>query len=273
MANKEKSVAFATNESGISEPKTRILFSHGDKGGVGKSQTSRLILDFLISNGQKCALVEADTANPDVKRMFINRIPVQAIDLRSRDGWDELMDYFDSHIGYNIIVNLPAGIGDYLEKNLDFINIFIKSLKNVETEMWWTMSITHDAINLLDKALNQYGSFFNKVRVVCNMFWTQDNEAGYEAWKESTLRPKVENKYGQTIYMRSLNHRVFAKLITPDKIMPFSEAMDASLGESLGFTRSEGTRLQEYLEINARWLSRVFELPAANVTKSAEAVA
>ena len=47
-----------------------IIFIHGDKGGVGKSQTAMTLTDYLLSRGQSVRPIDTDTRNPDFARMF-----------------------------------------------------------------------------------------------------------------------------------------------------------------------------------------------------------
>ncbi len=288
MAEKEKpqtkneipaTTASTSISASANKSMTRIIFVHGDKGGTGKSMMSRLLADFLNVATQKVAIVEADTSNPDVQRTFTVKmadgsqsalLPCQMIDLRKEDGWMDMMNFCQKHIGSNIIVNLPGGIGDHLTENLKFLQLFVTDLSkggNVETELWWTLNITHDAINLLQKALGQYGPFFNKVRVVCNLFWTQNDKKGWVMWHESPLKIKLENAGGKTVYLHGLNYRVSDKLFRPENIMPFSEAMDAALGERINFEMSERYKLKEFWHFNELWLADVFGIAAPNLVE------
>jgi hypothetical protein len=168
------------------------------------------------------------------------------------------MDFCNRHIGYNIVVNLPGGIGDNLAENLPFLKLFTTEVQNMQTELWWSLNRTHDSINLLQKALNQYGPFFNRVNVVCNLFWSMDNMEGWRKWQESTLKPRVEIAGGKTIYLYSLNDRVADKLFDPSYTMPFSEAMDVALGERVELSRSERYKLKEFWHRNETWLADIF---------------
>ncbi|MBU2768362.1 protein mobD, partial [Acidithiobacillus ferrivorans] len=46
--------------------KQTIIFSHGDKGGVGKSVVAALLVDMALQRFGKASLIEGDTTTPDV---------------------------------------------------------------------------------------------------------------------------------------------------------------------------------------------------------------
>src|SRR5260363_128286 len=71
--------------------KSVILF-HGDKGGVGKSWTCSIFLDWLVKCKLPVTLVDGDTRNPDVSRMFSDLMPTLNANLRIHDGWMDLPD-------------------------------------------------------------------------------------------------------------------------------------------------------------------------------------
>ncbi|MBP0657357.1 P-loop NTPase, partial [Mycobacterium tuberculosis] len=58
-------MAKATQPAETSQPVSKFIVVHGDKGGVGKSMVAQALADNLMSSGVKVAIVEADTQNPD----------------------------------------------------------------------------------------------------------------------------------------------------------------------------------------------------------------
>lgn len=103
---------------------TRIIISDGGKGGVGKSMMAAAITDYLMVSG-KVALIEADTQNPDVSRMFGTRVQTLKEDLRSSNGWMSVMDFIAAHPSYDIVINTPAGIGDHFKQNISRLSDFL----------------------------------------------------------------------------------------------------------------------------------------------------
>lgn len=243
---------------------TRVIISHGDKGGVGKSFTAQAIVDHLRSKGESVAVIEADTQNPDVHRMFDTRIPCMLANLRTEDGWMSVMDFVDDHAGYSIVINTPAGIGEHMRKDVATFSGYLKQQKTpTELELWWTMNLQHDSVNLLEKAISSYGMSFNRVRVVCNLHFSANDPAHFFLWHESPVRARFEKAGGKTIYMPGLHLRIVQKLFVPDRVMPFSDALDASLGEVLNLTNSERHKLSEWVTEIGTGLDSAFTVAVA----------
>lgn len=230
---------------------SKFIVVHGDKGGVGKSMVAQALADHLMSTGIKVAIVEADTQNPDVARMFGNNLPVAQTNVRNENGWMDVMDFVMKHPGYTIIMNTPAGIGEYMKSDMESFANFLKAQEMpVEMELWWVMNVQHDSVNLLSEAYKVYGQFFSRLRVVCNLHYAGGDKSQlgpFVLWHESPLKAQIEKKQGLTIFFPGLHIRVVAKVLDPRKIMPFSDAVDVVLGESVALEHSERWKLQQWL--------------------------
>lgn len=246
-----------TNESNQPAPSvasgvcTRIIISDGGKGGVGKSMIAAAITDYLRVSGKQVALIEADTQNPDVSRMYGDRLQSIDADLRSVNGWMSVMDFIAEHPGYDIVINTPAGIGDHFKQNISRLSDFLKSL-DVPTEMdlWWTLGLLPDSVNLLNVAYDSYGKHFKRIRIVRNLYNSQTlkDEGAFIFWDESPLKSKLEKVGGLTVNFPPITTRVLGKLIAPETVMPYSEACDAGNGESLGLSHSERFSLNAWFK-------------------------
>lgn len=244
-------MAKATAPADTSQPTSKIIFIHGDKGGVGKSMVAQSLADYLMSTGAKVAIVEADTRNPDVARMFSGNLPVAQTNVRSENGWMDVMDFVVQYPGYTIIVNTPAGIGEYMKEDMESFSAFLKTQATpVEMELWWVMNIQHDSVNLLNEAYTAYGKFFTRLRVVCNLHFAggrNDPLGPFVLWHESPLKTRIEKNQGLTIPFPALHIRVVAKVLDPSKIMPFSDVLVAGVGESVGLGTAERWKLQQWV--------------------------
>ena len=249
---------------------TRFIIVHGDKGGVGKSFVAQALADVLAIEGGKVAVIDADTSNPDVSRMFADSMPSIRTDVRSENGngWMDVMDFVTEHAGFTIVMNTPAGIGDSMKSDMASFATFLSEQETpVEMELWWVMNIQHDSVNLLNMAYSSYGQYFSRIRVVCNLFFANGDKSDhgpYFLWNESPLKANIEKKNGATIYFPGLHGRVVKKLFDPEKIMPFSQAVDAVVGESLDLSSSERWKLQQ-------WMSDVKGLFSSTLTQGSTA--
>jgi hypothetical protein len=230
---------------------TRFFLVHGDKGGVGKSFVAQALANFLTDNKMPVAIIDADTQNPDVARMFSSSLPTARANIRDENGWMDVMDFVSKHPNHNIIMNTPAGIGEYMKEDLVSFAEFLRSQDiPIELELWWTMNADHDSVNLFGKAFETYGTHFKRVRVICNLHYSGGNEGAFMLWDESPLRTRLEKAGMKTIFFPGLHIRVVKKLIDPKKVMPFSHAVDVAVGEEIGFENSERFKLQ-------RWISDI----------------
>lgn len=246
---------------------TKFIIVHGDKGGVGKSMVAQAIADYLFLRGDKVAIIDADTQNPDVSRMFAKSVPCAQTNVRSENGWMDVMDFVMKHPGYTIVMNTPAGIGEYMKADMTSFSEFLAGQEiPVEMELWWTMNIQHDSVNLLNEAHKAYGQFFARLRVVCNLHFAngdKSQQGPFFLWNESPLRTKIEKNNGMTIYFPGLHLRVVAKLFAPGKSMPFSEAVDSVIGEAIGLEHSERWKLQQWVADIKKLLAPAFDTSPA----------
>ncbi|MBC5823458.1 MAG: hypothetical protein GIX02_01305, partial [Candidatus Eremiobacteraeota bacterium] len=136
---------------------------HGDKGGVGKSFASFAFGDWLIADRTIVPLIiDADMRNPDVARLFTGLAPTREVDLRSHDGWIELASLLDEAAENDVLLSLPAGIGDALDREAAD---WLESTRELgrEVVLYWVINRTADSINLLRSALPL---FQNNVRAI-----------------------------------------------------------------------------------------------------------
>jgi len=258
MAGKES----AAELPAVAKKRTRVIFSHGDKGGVGKSMIASAIADYLQSEGEHVAIIEADTQNPDVARMFENVLPCANIALDNDTGWMEAMDFVARHQGHTIVISTPGSFGRNSHDHIPHFSRFIESLEiPAEMELWWTINRFMDSVILLENAHAKYGKYFKRVRVVRNLVLAgQDGRPeDFIFWNESTLKPQIEKAGGLSINFPALHIRVTGKLFRPANYMPFSDAILAgtsALGnksqssdqEPDAFSASEHFRLKDWFE-------------------------
>jgi hypothetical protein len=103
-----------------------IYVSHGDKGGVGKSMTAAVLVDYLLSTGRKVTLIESDKGQPDVALRYAGLVDIAAVNLnRAGDSeaavmkWANTIEAIDP--ASDIVVNLPAAAGDTLDSMADLL--------------------------------------------------------------------------------------------------------------------------------------------------------
>ena len=126
-----------------------IYYSHGDKGGVGKSMTSAVLLDYLLNKGgNKPMLIEGDAGQPDIALRYADHVRLEAVNLnRAGDSEAAVMAFTDAleNLGDgDIVVNLPASAGDTLE-HLAEVLIGAAGELGHESRVFYTMGHTPTA--------------------------------------------------------------------------------------------------------------------------------
>jgi hypothetical protein len=214
-----------------------LSLHHGDKGGVGKSFECSVHLDALLVAGKKdkVIVVESDTRNPDVARVFQSHFRLEQIDLKLHDGWMTLVDLLADHKDHEIVVSLPAGIGHFLEEESEFLVTALQDLGH-GLKVFWPINRLKDSIILLMEFLkNPLSDHAEEIIVCLNGFFGEQKK--FYRWNDSKTRKEFLARKGcREIYLPELHERVVDSVAGP-----FSLAF-----EELRY--SERTELQRWLK-------------------------
>lgn len=198
-----------------------VLF-HGDKGGTGKSTVCKAFVDWALTNGIPVHTIDADTRNPDVHRMFSGFSPAEQVNLRTEDGWAEMVDRMvEMGESRNIAVNLPAGIGDEDERRSE---IFLEAAQQADIPivLFWVINRGVDSVNQLRHQLeNGLASGLRHMICVRNQHFAKEGER-FDIWDDSKTRQMFEEIGGQTADFPALSDRVVSVLDKNN--LPYSKA-------------------------------------------------
>lgn len=103
-----------------------LLFSHGDKGGVGKSVVSTFATEFFLSRGL-VALVETDPRQPDVAVRYEGDPDVTVVTSslnRAGDSENAMTKFglwLEKEGPDQVVVNLPSGAGETIDEHSELI--------------------------------------------------------------------------------------------------------------------------------------------------------
>jgi len=180
-----------------------IVVVGGGKGGVGKSTVSVAAIDALLARGDKVRLIESDTSNPDVWKMYRDEIETSLIDLDDANGWIELVNVCDTDPDAVVVLNTAArnnrGVSAYGET----LNSTLVELKR-ELVTIWVINRQRDSLELL----NQYMAALtgSRIHVLRNGYF--GDEQKFELYNESKLRTQVEKAGGKSLTFPDLADRV-----------------------------------------------------------------
>ena len=100
----------------------KLLISHGDKGGTGKSMAAALALDHFLATGAPVLLIEGDAGIPDLALRFRGSVPVTLVNLNragdAETSFNKLGNVLEAAAAANqhVVVNMPAGAGDTIDE-------------------------------------------------------------------------------------------------------------------------------------------------------------
>ncbi|WP_207002578.1 hypothetical protein [Trinickia mobilis] len=230
----------------------RVFLFHGDKGGVGKSFSHHVFVDSALAAGVPMAVIEADTRNPDVIRVFEGVTDCQMINLRRDDGWMDVIDFIKAHPDQHIAISLPAGIGEAMQKEfVDFCRFLkLKVPGKPEVVMFWTINLFADSVNLLYDTYKALGEHVSKIVVVRNLIF--GDPSMFFLWDESPLKADLELRgVALTISLPALHLRVTSKLFAdPTGVMPLSRAVQNP--QAFNLLPSEQFKLETYVNFDVK---------------------
>lgn len=149
--------------------KHQLWISHGDKGGVGKSMVSHVLVELLRLSNKKVLLVDGEPENGDVSKRYANipEVKTVLIDLGTAELFEESINKLASEIesaqseGIQCtVVNLPAGASQCIDKDVKSLREIVEAL---DIEAFTLINIgdsefsTRKAKEIADSGLGQLG--------------------------------------------------------------------------------------------------------------------
>ncbi|MBA5687223.1 protein mobD [Rugamonas apoptosis] len=193
-----------------------IIIIGGGKGGVGKSMVSIGVIDMVRARGEAPLLIESDTSNPDVWKMYEKEMRAEPIDLDDANGWIDFINACDGYRDGPVIVNTAArnnrGVTDHaatLQAALDELARRVVTL--------WVINRQRDSLELLGEYMRDMPA--SQIHVVRNNYYGEPHK--FELYNGSKLRTQVEEKGGKSVDFPDLADRVsddlYSKRLSVDK--------------------------------------------------------
>lgn len=175
----------------------------GGKGGVGKSVATVGVLDTLMAYGEVPLLLESDTSNPDVWKMYGKELPAELVDLDQADGWIDFINICDKHPEAVVVVNTAA-------RNNRGVAAYGTTLNSVLAELdrklitLWVINRQRDSLELLNEYMCALAG--SRTHVVRNGYFGAEEK--FELYNNSKLRGQVEDAGGKSLTFPDLADRV-----------------------------------------------------------------
>ncbi len=133
-----------------------INFIGGEKGGVGKSVTARVLAQYFIDKGVPFTGFDTDRSHNSFNRFYSDYASPVVVD--SYEGLDLIVAAFEDNPQQNVIVDLAAQTSNPLTKwikDASLLELFADM--GITVNFWHIMDDGRDAVDLLGRLVDTYG--------------------------------------------------------------------------------------------------------------------
>ena len=141
-----------------------INFIGGEKGGVGKSVTARVLAQYFIDKGIPFTGFDTDRSHHSFNRFYADYASPVVVD--SYEGLDLIVAAFEDNPEQNVIVDLAAQTSAPLAKwirDASLMELFADM--GITVNFWHVMDDGRDAVDLLGQLVDNYGAGPNYIVV------------------------------------------------------------------------------------------------------------
>jgi hypothetical protein len=183
-----------------------INFIGGEKGGVGKSVTARVLAQYFIDKGVAFTGFDTDRSHHSFNRFYSDYASPVMVD--NYEGLDLIVSAFEDNPQQNVIVDLAAQTSSPLAKwigDASLLELFVEM--GIRVNFWHVMDDGRDAVDLLAKLVDSYGKGPNYI-VVKN----QGRGTDFVLLKNSYALQKAESVGAQVIELPRLHDTSMRKI-------------------------------------------------------------
>ena len=186
-----------------------IFVVGGCKGGVGKSMVALALADYLLQRGEPILLLETDTANPDVWRMYAQEpgVVAEALDLDQAEGWIDLANVCDAHPERVVVLNTAARNHRGVAAHGEMLDRALPELQR-RLVTFWVINTQRDSLELLeDYARLLPGA---AIHVVRNTFFGTPDK--FDLYPTTAVAREIARRRGKILTLKRLADRVSNEL-------------------------------------------------------------
>jgi len=212
-----------------------VFLVHGDKGGVGKSFLAAVLVEYLVQRTGDAAVVDADARNADLHAVFSEvDMPTLHADLRGEDGWIEFASFLERIPHTNVVVSLPAGVGDEVTQNRDFFGEALQDLRR-SLVAFWVLNRTPHSVALLRPFMDHYADTARAMVAVRNLFFGAPDR--FARWNASKTREAFLAVGGLEMNLDDLNDGIADATFLHLPPRRFSDDAALNYGERMALHR------------------------------------
>jgi len=194
-----------------------LTYVGGSKGGTGKSLFSMALVDYFrrIFPGEEIFLVETDSSNPDVGRLYKNVEGVTTVGFvldEEEKGWVMLADAIDETNAKHIVINSMAASNLGIQAQGSLFEGSLKVL-GINFNVFWILNRNKDSVTLLRDFLNYIKTAI--VYPVQNLYFGKEEEfLFYRSSRD--VQEMVAERGGRQLTFPNLNDLIADKLYTDE---------------------------------------------------------
>jgi hypothetical protein len=230
-----------------------LTYVGGSKGGTGKSLMCMALIDYFrkVFPGEEILLIETDSSNPDVGRLYSNTpgVVIDGLVLGEEEkGWTAMIDAIDDTRAKHILINSMAAsnLGIQAQGSL-FEQSIMDSGLPINFNVFWTCNRNKDSVTLLRDFLACIKSAM--VYPVLNLYFGKEEEfLFYRSSRD--VQEMIAERGGKQLIFPNLNDLIADKLYT-DEICFEALPSRLKLGMRTSLERWRNTVKQTFDEIYA----------------------
>lgn len=227
----------------------KLIISHGDKGGTGKSMAAALALDHFLTMGTPVLLVEGDAGIPDLALRFRGSVPVELVNLNragdAETSFNRLGNVLEiaAGAGQHVVVNMPAGAGDTIDE-LAPVLAEIVSAVGYELAVTFSIGPHRTSTDALVKSLEHglLGAVNPTKRAI--LFPLFLGVASQFDWSKSAARTDFVNAGGKEAAIPALRPDDLR-----DKVLALPGAFQSIVGNTTALTLTERALFKRWLAL------------------------
>lgn len=194
-----------------------LHFIDGEKGGVGKSFFTEILIDYCQKFDIAFYLIDADYSNPDI----YNRYPSLAKSLNLNQDQNHLIQVADEIFQLGLeknketIINLPSNIASAIDLWVDKSNILeLAREEEIQLYKWFVSTGQEQSINALKNSLKLYGNQWPHILIRNLMILSEEewdsflkDDKEYQELIDNYVRHYIDLGYFLTNDFNDLNRR------------------------------------------------------------------
>lgn len=199
----------------------RLVLVSGDKGGVGKSFYSRLLLNWYQRAGVPVRAYDTDKSNPTLERYFSDSDSIGLLDVESPESLDELLESLANAPKEEVfLLDCAARTFDSIHKWM--IDVDFEALtgeRGIELTIAFVLGADKDSLRILKTIFEEIGAAAKFV-VIMNY----GRASSFALYEDSQTRQKLKAAGAVEVVLPALLEKSTLQL---DRLnLPFVEAID-----------------------------------------------